>query len=316
MLKVAVLMLAHKNKDQIERLISVLQHPSIDIYIHLDKKSELSPSDFQHPNVRFTDKRIDITLFDFSMIEAEMELIRTASSYEKYAYYILLSGQCYPLRHINNIYDYLCENYPKPLIEIISPKIVTKFKKQFQYSYAMKKTRTKYSSIIRKKFPSIGPYLWKLPGGFIFLVTLMKTCLIGSPQKRLNGMNIDPYFGPQWWILPDTVIEEITNIWENKKFCACMRDCYSSDETFFQTAIMIYADRFGITLNEKGYYLNKKWFTIFSQGHPVLLMEEHFDKLKSSKMLFARKFDIEKDSVILDMLDKHHLELLNEMIED
>ena len=315
-MKVAVLMIAHKNKEQIERLISVLQHPSIDIYIHLDKKSELSPSDFQHQNVRFTDKRIDITLFDFSMIEAEMELIQTASSYEKYEYYILLSGQCYPLRHINDIYDYLCRTYPKPLIEVISPERVTKFRKQFQYSYAMKKTRTVFSSKINKKFPLLYHYLWKLPGGFIFLVTLVKTSILGSPQKRLNDMNIDPYFGPQWWILPDTVIQEITDLYKNKRLCACMRDCYSSDEPFFQTAIMIYADRFGIALNEKGYYLNKKWFTIFSQGHPITLTRECFDQMKSSKMLFARKFDIEKDSAILDMLDKYHLDLLNEKIGD
>ena len=309
-------MLAHKNKNQIERLISVLQHPLIDIYIHLDKKSDLSPSDFEHCNVRFTNNRIDITLFDFSMVEAEMELIRTASSYEKYGYYILMSGQCYPIRHINNIYDYLCKVYPKPLIEVISPKVVTKFNKQFKYSYAMKKMRTVCSSNIRKKFPLIGPYLWKIIGGFIFLLTLIKTSFLGSPQKRLNDMNINPFFGPQWWILPDIAIEEIANMWENKKFCSCMRDCYSSDETFFQTAIMIHAERFKIVLNEKGYYLNKKWFTIFSQGHPVMLTYEQFEKMISSEMLFARKFDIEKDSVILDMLDEYHLDMLNRKIDN
>ena len=140
-MRVAVLILAHKNKTQIERLISVLQHPSIDIYIHLDKKSSLTPEDFQHFNVRFTEKRYDVCLFDFSMVDAEMELIYTALKHNKYGYFILMSGQCYPLRHIEDIYNYLYKTYPKPLIEIISPIYVKKFAKQFQYSHFMKKFR-------------------------------------------------------------------------------------------------------------------------------------------------------------------------------
>ena len=53
-MKIAVLILAHKNKGQLERLISAMQHSLVDIYIHLDKKSSLSPADFSHLDVRFT----------------------------------------------------------------------------------------------------------------------------------------------------------------------------------------------------------------------------------------------------------------------
>ena len=56
-MKVAVLILAHRNKPQLKRLISVLKHPSVDIYIHLDQKSSLTPADFQNENVFFTKKR-------------------------------------------------------------------------------------------------------------------------------------------------------------------------------------------------------------------------------------------------------------------
>lgn len=316
-MRVAALILAHKNKEQLDRLISVLEHPYVDIYIHLDKKSKLSPDDFTQHNVRFTQKRIDIALFDFSMVDAELELIRTASSHGQYGYYILLSGQCYPLRHIDDIYTYLCKSYPKPLIEVISPNIVTKFARQFKYPHTLKRFRNASLSFLQKYSPtkSIYPYKY-IPEGIVFAITLLRGIFVKSPKQRLHDMGITPYFGPQWWILPDAAIDGIIHCYENESFCNAMKDCFSCDETFFQTAIMRQADDFAIKLNEKGYYLNKKWFTIFSGGHPILLTEEHFEQLISSKMLFGRKFDINKDDSILDMLDKYSLEMYNKTIVD
>lgn len=324
-MKVAVLLLAHKNKKQLDRLISVLDHPSVDIYIHLDKKSSLSPSDFQHQNVRFTEKRIDIALFDFSMVEAEMELLRTALSHEQYGYYILLSGQCYPLRHVDDIYNYLCKNYPKPLIEIIDTEIVTMFQHVFKYSYTLKKFRIYSEALLKKYLPSKWKRFYRyVPKGIDRVAALVIQLFVKSPKQRLNNMGIKPYFGQQWWILPDVVIDEILQFFENKDFCNCIRDCYSCDETFFQTAIMVYADKFGIVINDegpfKGYYMNKKWYTSFSGEHPIVLTESNFEQIiatkKPSTRLFARKFDIDTDAVILDMLDKRSLDLHNEAIQD
>jgi hypothetical protein len=129
---------------------------------------------------------------------------------------------------------------------------------------------------------------------------------VKSPEKALKQMGIKPYFGPQWWILPDTAIAAILPLYESDTFRNCMKNCYSCDETFFQTAIMVHADQFGITLNEKGYYLNKKWFTIFSGGHPIILTLDNFEQIISSQMLFGRKFNITKDSAILDRLDAYN----------
>ena len=308
-MKVAALILAHKNKSQLERLISVLQHPSIDIYIHLDKKSQLSPDDFSQCNVRFTPNRIDVGLFEFSMVDATMELVYTAQAHQKYGYYILLSGQDYPLRCINDIYVYLEESYPKPFIEVISPEIVTKFALQFKYPHVLKRFRTASASFIKKYFhtKSIYPYKY-IPEGIVRVATMATGLFIKSPHRRLRSMGIKPYFGPQWWILPDTAINEVCALYKNKDFCNCMKYCFSCDETFFQTAIMIHADRFEIALNENGYYLYKKWFTIFSHGHPITFTKEHFDQLVSSQMLFARKFDYNEDREILDMIDRHIIE--------
>jgi hypothetical protein len=316
-MKIAALILAHKNKEQLERLISVMTHPFVDIYIHLDQKSSLSPFDFWNCNVRFTEKRFDVRLFDFSMVDAEMELIHTALSHERYSYYILLSGQDYPLRHVDDIYNYLCISYPKPLIEVISPEIVTMFGHVFRYPWALKRFKINSEAFLRKLLPnkSIYPYKY-VPEGIVLVSSWVKRMFIKSPKQRLKSMGIEPYFGSQWWILPDIVVDEIFSFYNNEDFCRCIKDCYTCDEAFFQTAVMVFADRFGITLNEKGYYPNKKWFAIFSHQHPVVLTKNHFDQLVSSNKLFARKFDINTDATILDMLDKHNLNLKNQTIQD
>ena len=316
-MKTAVLILAHQNKAQLDRLIGTLEHPDIDIYIHLDKKSPLSPGDFCRSNVRFTGKRVDVSLFEFSMVEAQIELLRTACSHGEYGYFILLSGQCYPLRHVDDIHAYLENVYPRPLIEVISPKIVTKFARQFQYPHTLKRFRTGSFAFLKKYLPtkSIYPYKY-VPEAIVFAATLLRGLFVRSPAKRLEEMGIEPYFGTQWWILPDVAIDGILQCYDDPEFRSCMKDCFSCDETFFQTAIMRQADRLGISLNGDGYYRSKKWFTIFSQGHPILLTRDHYGQLIGSGMLFARKFDMDTDAEILDMLDAHSLALRNTPICD
>ena len=93
-----------------------------------------------------------------------MELIHTARAHGRYGYYMLLSGQCYHLRHMDDIYNCLCSNYPEPNIEVISPEIVTIFAHPYKY------------------------------------------------------IRIEPYFGSQWWILPDVAIDEISALYGDKFF--------------------------------------------------------------------------------------------------
>ena len=40
MMKVAFLMLCHKNPKQINLLLKALKHPQIDVFIHVDSKNE------------------------------------------------------------------------------------------------------------------------------------------------------------------------------------------------------------------------------------------------------------------------------------
>ena len=116
-----------------------------------------------------------------------------------------------------------------------------------------------------------------------------------------------PYFGSQWWILPDTIIDEIYPVFDNKRFCNIISDTFSCDETFFQTAIMMNPQRAKNIMGTECEYRNHKWFAIFQNGHPVILRKKNYEQLVNSGALFGRKFDMSVDSEIMDMLDNRIL---------
>lgn len=304
-IKVAILLLAHKNKNQVERLIHKLSHKNVDIFVHIDKKASFSPEDLVVPeNVFFTEKRIDACLFEFSLLEAEFELIRAAKKQGSYQYFLLLSGQCYPLQNIETIYKLLQESYPKPFIDIIALAETNYVAKVFRHICVLKRFKLNSYAFLKKHF-SFKMYriLRYIPGGFSYVVSMAKELFWKSPRARLTKMGYLPCAGAQWWILPDNVIELMLCERENAGLCSAISDAFGCDETFFQTAMMKHKDACGLELDEQGNYLERRWFHIFDGGHPIILNKEHYDQLICSKMLFARKFDENVDSDILDMLD-------------
>lgn len=303
-MKIAVLLLVHKNKEQLQRLLSKLKHDNVDIFIHLDSKCSFSSEDISSENVFFTENRYDVGLFEFSMVEAEMELIRTARKHGNYSYYIMMSGQCYPIKSIERIYNTLCERYPVPFIEITAPTETNYVKTNFKHVYILKRFKLKTYAFLKRHFPmQVYSVLRYIPGSFVLLISTIKEVFVKSPQKRLDKLGYKRYCGSQWWILPDKAIDVAEQAYGNEKFCKIIYDTFSCDETFFQTALMLHQDELGIKLDESGDFKNRQWFYNFNGGHPIILTKEKYEEIISSDKLFARKFDDNIDSEILDMID-------------
>ncbi len=304
-MKVAILLLAHKNKDQLERLLSQLNHKDVDVYVHLDRKCSFEPRDVEAPaNVRFTEKRHDVCLFEFSMIDAEFELIQTAKRNGEYKYFILMSAQCYPLARIDDIVPYLEAHYPEPFIEIIAPTEHNYVKKNFKHVYILKKFKLNAYDFLKKHCSFKGYRILRyIPGGFVWAVSMLKEIFVKSPKKRFEKMGYSVYCGSQWWILPDHIIEKAELAYNDKAYCKAVSDAFSCDETFFQTLIMKYQNECGVELDSDNNFVNRKWFYIFDGGHPITLTKTHMDQIKESGMLFARKFDMCVDSEVLDEID-------------
>jgi hypothetical protein len=80
-MKIAYLILAHQNPGLLGRLIGRLTSPNADFFVHVDKKSDITPfaSIAERPNVFLLRERVAIYYGEFSMVRAELLLLRQAN---------------------------------------------------------------------------------------------------------------------------------------------------------------------------------------------------------------------------------------------
>lgn len=319
-MKHAVLIMAHKNKDQVIRLIKSLESESFDFYVHCDSAWCLSDSDLADikncsNNVFIATKRIHGILDNWSLPQITLNLIDDALDNEKsknvvYSYFLLLSGQDYPIKIKNYILDFLEKQYPTPLIHVDSYKdehwVRTKFM-PVRWMHKIDDLHIKMKPGILRKL-CVAPYA---------IAEKIEQKFYVTPFERISKYGIKLYGGSAWWILPHGVIDYINRSRkENPRLIKEYKRTWTPEETFFQTMTMNspYAEYLAngyppIYDTEPGdqpcmTYANFITPTKPFRGHPHIITLEDFERIMSKKALFARKFDMNIDSKVIDMIDK------------
>lgn len=306
----AVLIIAHKNAKQLTRLISTLKDDDIDVYVHIDKKWKISASEIEdiknaNKSVTIIDKRISGFLDTWSLCKITLELIKAAlESSNDYSYYMLLSGQDYPIKSISYIKSFLEEQYPKPLIDctpmVKDNWIYSGFKWiRFHPYYRFVERITKNKKL--KK-------LMLMPA---YAVQLIVTYLIGSPYKRLKKVDCELYGGSAWWILPKEIVQLcLFESQKNTEIIKAFKLKNTPEETFFQTMSMRSSLKNMIEINEP-YEIRQNCMTyayFFDEtheptGHPYILTDDNYEMLKSRRELFARKFELGVSESLMNRID-------------
>ena len=94
-MKHAFLIIAHSEPELFRILISMLDHQDCDLYVHIDRKSDINLFDkvkTAHSQIFFIEDRTDVKWGHYSQIQTEMKLFEAANKRQEYAYYHLLSG--------------------------------------------------------------------------------------------------------------------------------------------------------------------------------------------------------------------------------
>lgn len=101
------MIIAHAEYGILQILIGLLDHPSCDIYIHIDKKSKL-PNTLKasYSRIFLLKKRIDTRWGHVSLIRTEMLLFETALANGPYDYYHLLSGTDLLIKPLDYFFDF------------------------------------------------------------------------------------------------------------------------------------------------------------------------------------------------------------------
>ena len=290
----AYIIMAHKSPNQLYRLVSRLNDGTSEFFIHIDLKANSAAfANVQEfgKAVHFIE-RFDATWGGLGLIKpylAGMKAVRDSST--KFDRVMLLSGQDYPIKSNAQIDDF--------------------FK------------NSRYSNFINY-FPI--PNYQKWPGGdrggwyrvdkyyfgnkwYEFFgsksMNLLSTYLPFFRRKMPNGMK--PYTGQTWWNLDKYALDYILDYNDqHPEYLHFHRNTFVADELFVQMIIGNSKDERLLNSIEN----SEKRFTIWpkaNSAHPKILGKNDLQAILGSDDLFARKFDENVDTEIMDLIDQEVL---------
>lgn len=279
-MRIACIIMAHKDPHQIERLIKKYHNFPFDFYIHLDKK--ISQKSFlflaSNPQVHFIKQRVWVRWASYSFLKAIIRSFKEVlNSGTYYDFISVMSGQDYPIKPVTMYFNLLEKNMGKNFIS---------YEEESEWwSHAI----TRINKYHFTNFGFRGRYRIQF-----FLNALLPNRKFPLPYKLYGGPRA------MCMTLSTQCITYLVNFIESdKKLRRFIRFTWGPDEFVLPTLIMnsVYKNS---VINNNFYYID------WSRGgsNPKTLITEDYENLISSEKMMARKFDIHQDAVILDMLDK------------
>lgn len=276
---VAYLILAHKDPEQLARLVAALPANS-PIMIHFDLRADPALFDLavkrlgMRPKLQFVE-RFACHWGGFEIVQGMISLIRSLASCEiNFDFATLLSGVDYPIKSNREVAAFLNQHRGEEFI---------------------------------KSFLLTAPNRWSEHGGYYKIPNrvLCRHLSYRSRVVRLPGFRkmpggLQPYGGSQWWTLSRDAIAYIARFVDRRReFLSFFRRSFIPDELFIQTVLSNshFADRVA---------QDDLRFMIWDRPappYPATLTLRDLDVLLASNKFFARKFDMHIDADILQALD-------------
>lgn len=276
--KHAYLIIAHNNFGQLQTLVSLLDDPRNDIYIHIDRKAKGFSEEMikvSRAGLCFTD-RVRVNWGGANMVEAELILLKAAAK-KHYSYYHLLSGIDLPLKTQDEIHAFF-ENNDR------------------NYMGFDKKANEDKSFMSRILYYH---FLQNIVGrnrgaGYRILGKIEKISLALQKKLKIKRKQYIPaYKGTQWFSIRHELAEHVLS---QEKLIRKQFYCSScADEVFLHSIAMASPYRDSI---ENDTLREIDW----KRGRPYVFRAEDKDMLMASGKLFARKFDVNVDREIIETI--------------
>jgi hypothetical protein len=279
MTKQVFLIAAHKDPAQLNALVEQLRDEDFLIYVHLDAKSAIDPSEV-HPAARLVRERVAVHWGCFSQVQATLnslrQIVAEVADFDKV---LFLSAQDFPL---------LSNPALKAALEGLRGH-------ELLDTVAIGREPGQWAADYRYQ------YFYRDEGGR----PAQLACSLANRAMRACGLTrrmpggLQPYGGSSWWALSrDCVRELLERVRREPGINRFFRRVSCPDEMFFQTLVM--NSRFsGQVLSENFRYI--QWP---EQGarNPKVLDEHDFERIAASKAHFCRKIDSRASASLLPRL--------------
>lgn len=290
-MRIALLVQCHCLPKQINMLLDVMNSDDIDIFIHVDKKSDIIKDLTHRENIFFVkdNDRIDVRWATISQVDATLVLLRYAMEQSaSYDYFFLISGQDFLIKTVEEMLLFFKQNAGKNFVNLFESKSI--LGKPTNYD--------KRNEIVYPK--------WCLRKGLVYRVLRrIYVALTGGYYhtwricKRKNILGLTFYFGSQWWCLSAAFVKYMMDYLTNHpQYYSFFKKSCCPDESFFQTLLM--NSPFADTRCEYLHYID---WTGCSNSPNVLHMRD-YTSVKNSSALMARKCDMRNDGGLVEKLYK------------
>lgn len=277
---IAILVLAHKDLGQVKRLVTHLQG-DFDVFVHLDRRSEIHASDFEGLTRTTVIKKVKATWGSLGIVRSTLELLELSSRGGNYDRYVLVSGQDVPLRANEHIIAFFASHSDVDFVDSnpFTPADESRLTRISRFHFFPRRSS---SPALTRWATNLSRHLDRL---------------IAQGGMR-RPMKYNFRWGSQWMDLRSGTVREVLEFLQSDpSFLKRFRFTFCPDEFFFQTAIEHCDAR-------RTPRANPRRFIDWDSGpeRPRVLRSEDLSRLADSDMLFARKCDPLVDSALIEAL--------------
>lgn len=270
----AYLVLAHNEPEVLKLLLSRLDDPRNDVYIHFDKKWVSPPVvTLQQAGLFILESRVDVRWADVSMLEAELALFHTVkASGRSYAYHHLISGVDLPLKSQDAIHAFFAEQAGKEFVGMHQAPMTFRADRGLHYKH-----------LFARSFRGQG--VAHLVKRILRYLCIEAQVLLG--QRRNQDVRF--HKGGQWVSITTALLDYL--IQHEDEVRAIYTGTFGADEYFIPTLVWNSSFRdhlYDATDESLGAMRQIGWR---ADGQLVDFSWDDLPELQQSPCLFARKFN-------------------------
>jgi hypothetical protein len=261
-----------------------MKNENITFFIHVDKKSNIGKDIIEREDIIVLpdDYRVDVQWAAFSQIEATLSMLKYATAYGKYDFFMLVSGQDFPIKSPEDIIGFLKGKDDLNFINLFKSRNNglnhgSNYDKRNEIVYNERILRRDLiTRLVRRGYVV-------LTGGYNYTFKIFK-------RKAPQGIKF--FFGSQWWCLSGKMVDWIlAYLKKDNEYIEFFKKSSCADESFFQTLVMNspYAD------DREDYLHYIDWS--LGGSNPKTLTGEDYDEIIASGKLMTRKIDGDKELI-------------------
>lgn len=286
MVKIAYLLLCHKNADSVIAQARALVAAGDAVAIHFDlggsneEFRKIQDAFADEPSVAFA-KRLACGWGEYSLVQASLNLLDAArKSFDGVTHYFLLSGDCFPTKSSAYLKRELEPN-DRDFIEI------NDFLESDWIKTGLKEDRLIYRHWFNER---------EQPGLFYGTLNLQRR--LGLTRKLPKDLRVK--IGSQWWLLRASTIERMVDYMRDRPdVVRFFKTTWIPDEIMFQTIAFHCAPLDEIRSHPPT-------TLVFSDyGIPVVFYKDHWDILRRESRFFARKVTEHDAAFRKELLDHY-----------